>query len=86
MTLPVVGLVSCTLAHGRHLVRNRYELTGWLAVYEVSRWKDVHLIKISVEGAAWVAQSVECLTLDFDSGHDLMVQFVGSSPTSGSML
>ena len=22
---------------------------------------------------AWVAQSVECLTLDFSSGHDLMV-------------
>ena len=24
-------------------------------------------------GDAWVAQSVECLTLDFNSGHDLTV-------------
>ena len=31
----------------------------------------------------WVAQSVECLTLDFCSGHDLRV--VGLSPTSSSM-
>ena len=33
---------------------------------------------------AWVAQSVEHLTLDFGSGHDLRV--VRSSPLSGSML
>ena len=26
-----------------------------------------------MERGAWVAQSVECLTLDFGSGHDLMV-------------
>ena len=32
----------------------------------------------------WVAQSVKHLTLDFDSGHDLMV--VGSSPALGSAL
>ena len=33
---------------------------------------------------AWVAQSVECLTLDFGSGHDPRV--LGSSPVSGSLL
>ena len=33
---------------------------------------------------AWVAQSVECLTLDFSSGHD--PRAVGSSPASGSVL
>ena len=33
---------------------------------------------------AWVAYSVEHLTLDFGSDHDPRV--VGSSPTSGSML
>ena len=33
-------------------------------------------------GGAWVAQSVERLTLDFSSGHDLRV--VGSSPALGS--
>ena len=32
----------------------------------------------------WVAQSVECLTLDCGSGHDPRV--VGSSPTLGSTL
>jgi len=32
----------------------------------------------------WVAQSVECLTLDFSLGHDFRV--LGSSPESGSML
>ena len=34
--------------------------------------------------AAWVVQSVKCLTLDFGSGHDLRV--VRWSPASGSML
>ena len=33
---------------------------------------------------AWVAQWVKRLTLDFGSGHDLT--FLGSSPTSGSVL
>lgn len=33
---------------------------------------------------AWVAQSIEHLTLDFVLGHDLGV--VGSSPPLGSML
>ena len=33
---------------------------------------------------AWEAQSVECLTFDFGSGHDLMA--VGSSLALGSML
>ena len=32
---------------------------------------------------AWVAHSVECLTLDFSSGHDPMV--VRLIPMSGSM-
>jgi len=32
----------------------------------------------------WVAQLVECPSLDFSSGHDLRV--MGSSPKSGSML
>ena len=35
-------------------------------------------------GGAWVAQSVECLTLDFGSGHDPRIQ--GSSPKSGPAL
>ena len=35
-------------------------------------------------GSAWVAQSVKRPSLDFSSGHDLMV--VRSSPTSGSTL
>ena len=35
-------------------------------------------------GGAWVAQSVEHLTLDFGSGHDPEV--VGSSPASGPSL
>ena len=33
---------------------------------------------------AWMAQSVECLTFDFGSGHDLRV--MRSSPVLGSML
>ena len=33
----------------------------------------------------WVAQSVECLTLDFSSGHGHDPRVVGSSPSSGSM-
>ena len=32
----------------------------------------------------WVAQGVDCPTLDFGSGHDLKV--MGSSPASGSAL
>ena len=39
--------------------------------------------KMYMEGT-WVAQSVECMTLDLGSGHDLRV--VGSSPVSGSTL
>ena len=35
-------------------------------------------------GDAWVAQSVDCPTLDFGSGHDPRV--MGSSPTWGSVL
>ena len=34
--------------------------------------------------STWVAQSLEHLTLDFASGHDLMVMEL--SPASGSML
>ena len=40
--------------------------------------------KRHVQGAAWAAQTVECLTLDFGSGRDPGV--VGSSPVSGSAL
>ena len=36
-----------------------------------------------VERGSWVAQSVESLTLDFISGHNLMV--MGLSPVSGSV-
>ena len=36
-------------------------------------------------GGAWVAQSVEHPTLDFGSGHDLMVHEF-ESPASGSVL
>ena len=38
--------------------------------------------KFALGGSAWVAQSVECQSLDFGSGHDLRV--VGSSPALGS--
>ena len=34
--------------------------------------------------SAWVAQSIKHTTLDFGSGHDLMI--LRSSPTSGSLL
>ena len=37
-----------------------------------------------MSAGAWVAQSVERLTLDFSSGHDLRV--MGSSPALGSVL
>ena len=40
-------------------------------------------LKMKTQGA-WVAQSVEHLTLDFSSGHDPRV--VGFSPASGSVL
>ena len=40
-------------------------------------WVKTALKKCHIKGA-WVAQSVKCLTLDFGSGHDLMV--VRSSP------
>ena len=42
------------------------------------------LIKSDGPWGAWVAQSVECPTLNFGSGHDPRV--VGSSPPEGSML
>ena len=35
-------------------------------------------------GGSWVAQSIECLSIDFGSGHDPRV--VESSTTSGSVL
>ena len=35
------------------------------------------------QGGAWVAQSIECPTLDFGSGHDLRV--MRSNPTRSSM-
>ena len=39
-------------------------------------------LKFSQYGGAWVAQSVECLTL----AQVMISQFVSSSPASGSML
>ena len=41
------------------------------------------LIKSSNKWDPWVAQSVECLTPDFGSGHDLGV--MGLSPMLGSV-
>ena len=41
----------------------------------------IHFFKICKHRGAWVALSVERLTLDFGSGRDLTV--VGSSPASG---
>ena len=46
-------------------------------MYERTKGKD------DISGA-WVAQSVEHLTLDFDPGHDLM--FVGLRPVLDFML
>ena len=40
---------------------------------------------ISVRGS-WVAPSVKHKTFDFNSGHDLTVLFLGSNPTSHSVL
>ena len=40
--------------------------------------------EVQKTGAAWVAQMVKHLTLDFGSGHELRVP--GLSPTLGSML
>ena len=45
--------------------------------------KDKWIRKMWCKGA-WVFQSIECLTLDFGSGHDLTV--VGLSPTWDSLL
>lgn len=42
------------------------------------------MIKMLLFRGAWVAQSGEYLTLDYESGHDL--RFVRSSPDSGSVL
>ena len=39
-----------------------------------------------IVGGTWGAQLVKHLTLDFGLGHDLTVQFMSSSPTSGSLL
>ena len=45
----------------------------------------VNLTYLKVEGgSAWLAQSVECPTLDFGSGHDPRV--VELSPVLGSVL
>ena len=53
---------------------------------EKVRWADWQIpirFKYILWGA-WVAQSAECLTLDFGSGCDPRV--MGSSPTSGFVL
>ena len=47
------------------------------------RWRSLGQDK-NISRGAWVAQSVECLTPDFSSGHDPRVR--GSSPASGSTL
>ena len=39
-----------------------------------------------VHGDAPVAQSIKRLTLEFGSGHDLIVRFLSLSPSSGSVL
>ena len=43
-------------------------------------------LTLEIKGGAWVAQSVKCRTLDFGSGHDLMVWFMGSNSALGSAL
>ena len=45
---------------------------------------DVHICLKNLTRGTWVSQSVEYLTLDFGSGHDLRI--VRSSPVVGSML
>ena len=42
------------------------------------------VLKNCIKWGAWVAQSVECMTLGFSLGHDLGV--MGSRPTIGSVL
>ena len=46
-------------------------------------WSGLSLRKTTLRDA-WVAQLVECLAIDFGSGHDPRV--VGSSPVLGSAL
>ena len=49
--------------------------------------RNTHLkdtLKVNLSWGAWMAQSVRHLTVDFTSGHDLMV--LRSSPTLGSRL
>ena len=36
-------------------------------------YKDNYYLKMATSKGAWVAQSVKCPTLDFGSGHNLMV-------------
>ena len=67
--------------HANLISRNINEVSNVNRIY-----LNLCLFKISKLqlGAAWVAQSVECPTLDFGSGHDLKV--MGLSFTSGSEL
>ena len=61
--------------------------------WDIGRWEEtmdkissghVMQLKSGFLGGTWVAQSVKCLTLDFDSDSDLRV--VRWSPTLGSAL
>ena len=51
---------------------------------ELTQGGDTNVLKLNCGGGTWVAQSVECPTLDSGSGHDPRV--VGSSPRLGSPL
>ena len=48
-------------------------LIGFYIVFEVSFQYVLDWFLIMIYWGAWVAQSVECLTLGFSSGHDLTV-------------
>ena len=52
----------------------------WVPIPELGKWG----YKSEYVRGAWVAQSVKCLTLDFNSDHDLRV--VRSSPALGFMM
>ena len=54
-----------------------------LVMFSIFKFTSIELILKRSKGGTWVAQSAKPLTVDFGSGHDLMVSL---SPASGSML
>ena len=77
----VLTILEAGRAVTRAICRATEKCSSW-SPHGEALMRDVKL-KNKPRGA-WVAQLVKCLTLDFNSGHDLRI--LGSSPTSGSLL